>query len=208
MGSTGAKQIDISGYRLKVEKPNKRWDSRDQENLDWALTYMTREFGDFSDLINGVKKRSGNWEGLWDKEGFELKGERQLMFRSDRTITKKLATHELTHVVAEEIADNAKVFGFKDRDDFFNTIRSQAYKDANVEEPKYDGRRWAHRNSEFPSRILEDIPTHIERGQSLNAMQKSVLRQLKQYWKQYRDFERSGGKTARQRHEEYKKQWK
>lgn len=192
MGSVGA-NISIAGFQSKVEKLNKRWDPGDRDNLDYAFDYMAREFGDFSDLIDTIKKRSGNWDAIWDEWGLEGKGKNALLFNSGKSIQKDIAVHELVHVVAEEIAENAKALGFDpvntgrtSRDLFFETARSEVYKNLGREEPKYDGRRWDNRAGEFFSIHIQDGVFQSLRGNPTPEIATEALKVLKKYWRQYK----------------------
>lgn len=172
------KSFDIGKYNIN----DKKFRPREKANLEESLKWMEKHFGDFSEAAGEIKKKylGRGRVGEFDSDAKETR------FNTDSFATSEDMIHEFTHAVVEEMARNCKALGFKDRDEFLNTIRTEAYKAAGREEPKYDGRRWKDRAEEFPSRMIETVFT-VEKynGDPPSGLDGAALATLKKYWKQY-----------------------
>lgn len=179
------KPFDISKYNIN----EKKFRPREMANLTEALTFMEKQFGDISDAAGEITKKylGSTTAGLHD-HGFDSFGRvtpRQTLFNTSGQAAAEDMVHELTHAVAEEMASNATKLGFKDRDEFYNTLRTEAYKAAGKEERNYDGRKWKDRAIEFPAIQMENVYIAAKHGYSVDGVTEAAMNRLKQYWKQY-----------------------
>ena len=182
MGSIGnvtAPSMTISDFKIE----EKKWDARERDNLEYALGFMSREFGDIKDLIGNIYRRSSskiNASALYDRDGYEGKG-RATYFATDGYASEDNMLHEFTHAVTHEIAAHYKQLGFKSEGEVYSAMRSQVYSNLGKEEPKYDGRKWADRPNEFLSRGIEAY-TRAD-GNRATPEAKETLKVVKQWFK-------------------------
>lgn len=162
---------------------DKKWKPRERTNLDESLKWMEKQFGDISDATGEIKKKYMRGAEGMHEHGFDLFGHvtpRQTLFNTDSFIGTDTFVHEFTHAVAEEMANNAKVLGFKSSEEFYDRLRTESYARAGLPEPKYDGRKWADRAVEFPAIQVQN------KYLGGTPLSESALATLKQYWKRYK----------------------
>ena len=171
------KPFDISKYDIN----EKKFKDREKQNLVTALKFMEDNFGDISEYTGQItKKYLQNAAGMHEHGGKYTK--RYTAFENSYTAAN-LMVHEFTHAVAEELAQNYKTFGFKDTNDFYENLRSEAYRAVNKDEPKYDGRKWKDRAIEFPAIHGE---SYFEFGEKSGELSVAAFRALKRYWQIYK----------------------
>lgn len=179
MGSIGTVTSSMSIDNFKIEE--KKWDARERKNLENAINFMSQEFGDISDLIGTIYKRSSiNASGLYDREGFHGRG-RATYFDTGGFASEDLAIHEFTHAVTEEIANHYRELGYKNENEVFSAMRTEVHQNLGKEERKYDGRRWRDRPAEFLSRNLEGFESN-ERNH-ISDESKETLKVIKKWFK-------------------------
>jgi len=182
MGSVGnnvTSRMSINDFKIE----EKKWYKRERENLESALGFMSREFGDIKDLIGTIYRRSSGLisaSGRYDREGYMGRG-RATYFATDNYASEETIVHEFTHAVTDEIASHYRQLGYKDEREVFSAMRTQVYNNLGKTEPKWDGRKWAHRPEEFLSRGMETF-TRTD-GQHASPEAKETLKVIKQWYK-------------------------
>lgn len=182
----GGKAFDSSKYNIN----EKKWNKRERQNLDEALKFMEKHFGDISNETGEIKKKYlGKTTGGMFEYGSDSqygKTPKQTLFNTDGFATSNTMVHEFTHAVADEMAHNYKKLGFKSYDDFYNSFRSDVYKKVGEQEPKHDGRKWSDRAVEFPAIHIENFFAISSMKGLQNEVSSATLSTLKQYWRKYK----------------------
>lgn len=182
MGSVGKNSATSSMKVSDFNIEQKKWDKREQRNLENAVNFMSDEFGDIRDLIGKVLKRSINTPAFYDREGSSGRG--RATYFNNHFITEDTIIHEFTHSVTEEIASNYNSLGYGSREDVLKAMRSEVYSNLGRQEPKYDGRKWSDRAEEFFSHHMQEYAKdEYSRRSIISDEAKETLKTVKKWFK-------------------------
>lgn len=180
MGSVGSSTTpDISNYQWNISK-RYRYGDEAKRNIEKALTYMTKHFGDISDSVGVIQIKSINASGEMDYYG-SREGIRATRFSTAYTVPQSdLGVHEFTHAITETIASQYKSLGFESRQQVLDTIASEVRKVEGLPEKKWERKRWENRSEEYISNALQySYASHNESRRDNNP----ALTVLKKWWK-------------------------
>lgn len=182
IGTVNTQAMSISDFKIE----EKKWNQRERQNLENALAFMSKEFGNIKDLIGNIYRRTSSAisaSGKYDREGYMGRG-RATYFATDNYAREETIIHEFTHSITDEIASHYKQLGYKNEQEVFSAMRSQVYNTLSKEEPKWDGRKWAHRPEEYLSRNLE-VFTVADRDHA-GPEAKETLKVVKEWFRKVR----------------------
>ena len=175
MGSVGTKEVDISSYQWNVSKRYRDADEA-KRNIEEALKYMTKHFGDISEHTGIIQIKSINNSGEMDYYGTR-EGIRATRFSTRYKIpSTDLGIHEFTHAITETIASQYKQLGYKDRQSVLDAIASDIRQEEGLSPKKWERKKWENRSEEYISNSLQGYY-----GNKPND--NAALTVLKKWWK-------------------------
>lgn len=162
---------------FKIEE--KKWDKRERANLENAINFMSKEFGDISNLIGTIYRRSESSihaHAAHDHDGLYGRG-RATYFSTGNYMSEETIIHEFTHAVTEHIASYYRALDYDTRSDLLSAMRTEIYTNLGETEPKYDKRKWRQRPEEFLSLTMEG------KGSGNDKWSKETLKTIKKWYR-------------------------
>lgn len=142
---------------------DKKWSNSERYNLDNAVSFMSSNFGDITDLTGDhIYRRGsgviGNAAGMYTRDGLAGRREgRCIYFSTNGYASEGEIIHEMTHAVTMEISTHYRELGYGHEDEVYSAIRSEVYSRLGIAEPVWDGRSYRQRPEEWLSYNMQNF---------------------------------------------------
>lgn len=200
------KWVTVKGKHVPIYKDSKKkqsmsikdfdledtWTDEEKENLQKALDFISDNFGDVTDIVDGIYKSDkldSSFHGLYDLNETYKKG-KSIYINSKAFGDEDVFIHEFIHAVDEKITAQHKKFGYSFPWEFQSALRSEVYSNLGMAEPEYSSDNfWKDRPAEFFPIAIQAFSSTPKRGyvrrKDFKVSDKSneALKVLKKYWK-------------------------